>query len=202
VDDCEHSGSGPVAYAGHGTDFDEWAAWLDREVAAGRDPVPPERGLSVQGIAVSLGDADGIDPGLLAAVCGPDGLGGERVTSQFTQDAAADVLAPGPVLAALTEAAVADVTRLSDDQLIGVLGAARRQENREAWKKTLVIAEFARRREAEFKKAEARGVPVHCRPAQFPGEELAIELVRSPCTCAAAGCPAPWTSSACWSSPT
>jgi len=72
------------------------------------------------------------------------------------------------------------VTRLSDDQLVGVLQAARRQENREAWKKALVIAEFARRREAEFKRAEARDVPVHCRPGQFPGEELAIELLLGP----------------------
>jgi hypothetical protein len=72
------------------------------------------------------------------------------------------------------------VTRLSDDQLVGVLQAARRQENREAWKKALVIAEFARRREAEFKQAEARDVPVHCRPGQFPGEELAIELLLGP----------------------
>jgi hypothetical protein len=113
-------------------------------------------------------------------MCGPQGLGGESLDAQFAQDAAADALSPNPVLAALTEAAVADVTRLTDDQLVGVLRAARRQENREAWKKALVIAEFARRRAAEFKAAEARGVPVHCRPGQFPGEELVIELLVGP----------------------
>jgi hypothetical protein len=158
-------------------DFDEWAAWLDREVAAGRDPVPPERVAEAQGISVSLGDADGVDPGLLAAICDPDsdGLG-----LQFGQDAAAEVLPPGPVLAALTETAVADVARLSDGQLIGVLQAARRQENREAWKKALVIAEFARRRAAEFEAAAVAGAPVHCRPGQFPGEELASELLLGP----------------------
>ena len=163
-----------------GQDFDEWAAWLDREIAAGRDPVPPERSFAAQGISISLGDAADVDHELLVAMCGPQGLGGEGLGPRFAQDAAADALPPGPVLTALTEAAFPDVTRLTDDQLIGVLRAARRQENREAWKKSLVIAEFARRREAEFKAAEARGVPVHCRPGQFPGEELAIELLLGP----------------------
>jgi hypothetical protein len=170
----------PAADSRADRDFDEWAAWLDQEVAAGRDPVPPERAFAAQGISVSLGDAVGIDPGLLAAMCGPEGLGGEGLGPQFAQDAAADALPPGPVLAALTEAAVDDVTRMTDDQLVGVLRAARRQENREAWKQALVIAEFARRREAEFREAEAKGAPVHCRPGQFPGEELAIELLTGP----------------------
>jgi hypothetical protein len=167
----------PETDCGFDEDFDEWTAWLDREVAAGRDPVPPERFAEAEGISVSVGDADGIDPELLAAICGldSDGLG-----PQFGQHAAADVLPPGPVLAALTEAAVADVTRLSDSQLIGVLQAARRQENREAWKKALVIAEFARRRAAEFEAAAVAGAPVHCRPGQFPGEELAVELLLGP----------------------
>ena len=163
-----------------GGDFDEWAAWLDREVAAGRDPAPPERALAVEGISLSLGDAVGLDPELLAAMCGPEGLGGEGLGTQFAQDAAADPLSPSPVLAALTEAAVADVARLTDDQLIGVLRAARRQENREAWKKALVIAEFVRRRARELEAAETRRVPLHCRPGQFPGEELAIELLAGP----------------------
>ena len=110
----------------------------------------------MQGISISVGEDDGIDPHLLAAVSGLDGPGEDGLGAQFGQDAAADVLSPGPVLAALTEAAVADVTRLTDNQLIGVLQAARRQENREAWKKALVVAEFARRRTAEFDAAAAR----------------------------------------------
>lgn len=176
---AQWSGTGPsaepAAQCAFDQDFDEWTAWLDREVAAGRNPVPPER--TAQGISVGLGDADGVDPGLLAAICDPDSDG---LSPQFGQGAAADVLPPDPVLAALTEAAVADVTRLSDSQLMGVLQAARRQENREAWKKALVIAEFARRRQGEFDAATARGVPVHCRPGQFPGEELAVELLLTP----------------------
>jgi hypothetical protein len=158
-------------------DFDEWVAWVDREVAAGRDPIPPERALDAQGAFVSLGDAADIDQELLVAMCGSEGLGGEGLGPQFAQDATADALRPGPLLAALTEEAVRDVTSLTDNQLIGVLRAACRQENREAWKKALVLAEFARRREAEVQEAEARGVPVHCRPGEFPGEELAMELL-------------------------
>jgi hypothetical protein len=119
-------------------------------------------------------------PGLLAVMCGPQGFSPGGAGARFAQDAAAEVLPPGPVLAALTEAAVTDVTCLTDDQLIGVLQAARRQENRESWKKALVIAEFARRRTAEFEAARTQGVPVHCRPGQFPGEELAVELVAGP----------------------
>jgi hypothetical protein len=206
MSDTDDADSGWPDGADPGTDFDEWVAWLDREAAAGRDPVPPERAQSARGIHVSLGDAGEIDPGLVSAVCGTGGEGGgadeggpgsqgkslghdeakhsgrdETGTGAgFAQGATADVLPPGPVLAALTEAAVADVTRLTDDQLIGVLQAARRQENREAWKKTLVIAEFARRREAEFSQAAALGGPARCRPGQFPGEELAIELVLGP----------------------
>src|ERR1700685_3358649 len=114
-------------------DFDEWVAWVDREAAAGRDPIPPERAHGAQGVSVSLGDAADIDQELLAAMCGPEGLGGEGLGPQFAQDATADALRPGPVLTALTEAAIRDVTSLTDNQLIGVLRAACRQENREAW---------------------------------------------------------------------
>jgi hypothetical protein len=184
VDECENPGFGPFPESGLCADvaadaeFDEFTAWLDREVAAGRNPFPPEPALA-QGISVSLGAGDGIDQELLAAVCGTD-CGDVGLGAQFGQGAAADALPPSPALAALTEETVVDVGSLSDNQLIGVLQAARRQENREAWKKVLVIAEFARRRAAEFEAAKARGVPVHCRPGQFPGEELAAELLLGP----------------------
>jgi hypothetical protein len=57
------------------------------------------------------------------------------------------------------------------------LSAARRLENRAAYLQTVVIAEFARRRDVEREEAKSRKVPLHCRPGQFPGEELANELV-------------------------
>jgi hypothetical protein len=88
------------------------------------------------------------------------------------------------VLAALTEQAMDDLGGLGDDQLIGVLRASLRLQNREAWKQALLIAEFARRREAEFAADRARGVPVHCRSGEFPGEELAAELRITGCEAA------------------
>jgi hypothetical protein len=95
----------------------------------------------------------------------------------FGQDGAADVLPPGPVLASLTAQAVAVAGSLTDDELIEVLQAARRMANLAAYQQTVVIAEFARRRQGEFEAARAAGVPVGCRDGEFPGEELAMELV-------------------------
>ena len=161
-------------------EWDAYVAWREREVAAGRDEEPPEP-WEIEGPAVSLslGDATDIDPALLAAICGPDGLGGDGLGPQFGQDAAADVLRPNPVLAALTEQACTDLSRLTDNQLIGTLHAARRLENRSHYLQTRTIAEFARRRAEEFETAKARGVRVRCRAGEFPGVELASELLIS-----------------------
>ena len=126
--------------------------------------------------SISLGDAAGLDPALLAAICGPDGLGG-ALGPQFGQDQAADALRPGPVLAALTEQAIADVGSLTDDQLMGVLQAARRLENRIAWQQTVAVAEFARRRDAQLQDARARRAPAGQRRGEFPADELAAELL-------------------------
>ena len=99
---------------------------------------------------------------------------------RFGQGDEADVLPPGPPLAGLTEEAVMDLGSLSDDELIGVLQATRRQIAREQYKQVLVTAEFARRRQAAFEDAARRGVPVGCRPGGFPGEELTAEMVVTP----------------------
>jgi hypothetical protein len=95
----------------------------------------------------------------------------------FGQDGAADALPPGPVLATLTAQATASAGSLTDDELVGVLQAARRLANLADYQQTVVIAEFARRRQAQFEAAKAAGVPVGCRSGEFPGEELAMELV-------------------------
>ena len=92
--------------------------------------VPEEWEIEGPGISLSLGDAADLDPELLAAMLGPDGLGGQALGPQFGQDAAADALRPGPILAALTEQAVADVATLTDDQLTGAMHAVRRLETR------------------------------------------------------------------------
>ena len=59
MDERQHPGSGPfpdpVDDFDVDTDFDEFTAWLDREVAAGRNPIPPERPTG-QGISLSLGE--------------------------------------------------------------------------------------------------------------------------------------------------
>jgi hypothetical protein len=139
--------------------------------------VPEEWEIEGPGICLSLGDAADLDPGLLAAMLGPDGLGGQALGPQFGQDAAADALRPGPVLAALTEQAVAGAARLTDDELTGALQAAWRLENRARWQQTMLVAEFARRRAAQLADARARGVPKGQRPGEFLDDELASELL-------------------------
>jgi hypothetical protein len=132
-------------------DFDadaEMARWV-ADVEAGRERIPGERELDGSAISLSLGDACDLDPALLAAMLGPDGLGGRSLSPAFGQDQAADALRPGPVLAALTEQDVADLAAMSDDQLTGALRAAQRLENRAAYLQTQAVAEFARRRDAQ-----------------------------------------------------
>jgi hypothetical protein len=139
--------------------------------------VPEEWEIEGPAVSISLGDAADLDPVLLAAMTGPDGLGGEALGPQFGQDRAADALRPGPVLAALAEQAVAGAATLTDDQLTGALRAARRIENRAAWQQTMLVAELARRRKAQHDDAVARRVPRGCRPGEFPAEELTAELL-------------------------
>ncbi|MGH3281556.1 MAG: DUF222 domain-containing protein [Trebonia sp.] len=95
----------------------------------------------------------------------------------FVQDGPADTLAPGALLAALTEAAFADTARLSDDELTGSLEAARRLQNRAYYLETLATADLARRRAAQYEEDKARGVPPNRRRAQFPDLELAAQLL-------------------------
>ena len=139
--------------------------------------VPEEWEVEGPGIALSLGDAVDLDPALLEAMLGPDGLGGEALGPQFGQGAAADALPPGPVLAALTEQAVADAAFLTDNQLTGAMHAAEREKARAAWKETTLVAEYARRRAAQLAEAKAAGIPKGRRPGEFPDDELAAELL-------------------------
>src|ERR1700733_10917257 len=150
-----------VPFPGDDCELDEHFAWLVRELDAGRLQPPPESVLDGPAVSLSLGDACDVDPELLAAMCGPDGLGGDAVSAAFGQDQAADALRPGPVLAALTAETVASAGSLTDNELIGALQAGRRLANLAACQQTVVIAEFARRRRA----------------GEFPGEEPAMELV-------------------------
>jgi Domain of unknown function (DUF222) len=158
----------------------DWAAAAPAVLAVAAEAcarVPEEWEIEGPGIAISLGDAADLDPDLLAAMLGPDGLGGQSLGPQFGQDAAADALRPGPILAALTEQAVAGAATLTDDQLTGALRAARRLEARAQWQQTTLVAEYARRRAAQVADARARGIPKGRRPGEFPDDELACELL-------------------------
>ena len=160
---------------------DDWDA--DAEMAsyiadldAGRARIPEEWEIEGPAATISLGDAADVDLAELAAMVGPDGLGGEV----FAQDRSADAMRPGPVLAALTEQAVRDLGRLTDNQVLGAMSAARRLAARGAWLELRAVAEFTRRREAQFEAARAARVPRGCRDGEFPDAELAMELVISP----------------------
>ena len=162
-------------------DFDadaELARWV-ADIEAGRERIPEPWEAEGPAISLSLGDACDIDPVLLAAMCGPDGLGGQALSPAFGQNAAADALRPGPVLAALAGQTVSVIGGLSDDELTGSMQAALRLQNWSAWLQTVQVAEFARRRATQFEDAKARRVPAGRRPGEFPADELAVELVAS-----------------------
>ncbi len=144
----------------------EWAqylAWLECAAAAGHDPDEAQLAF--------VGDDD--DPGEPEEPEESE----PPAASCFAQDRESSLPPAGPLLADLTEQAVSDLGGLTDDELVGVLQATQRQIAREHYKQVLVIAEFGRRRQAEFEDAARHGVPVGCRPGGFPGEELAVELV-------------------------
>lgn len=169
----------PNPNRGDDFDLDEHFAWLVAEIEAGRQQPPPHSAVDGPAVSLSLGDACDVDPELLAGMCGPDGLGGQTASATFGQGKVADVLRPGPVLAALTAQFAADPAALTDDELVGALRAARRLANHAEYQQTIVIGEFARRRQAQFEAAKAAGKPAGCRDGEFPGEELAMELVET-----------------------
>ena len=93
---------------------------------------------------------------------GPEGLGqglfvclpAEELTlAGFAQDGRSDTMAPGALLATLLDAVTGEggsgLAGLADDQLIGVVSAARRMESRAAWTLMAALAELARRRPAD-----------------------------------------------------
>ena len=132
----------------------EHFAWLVRELDAGRVQPPPESAIEAPAISISLGDACDVDPELLADVRPrwPWRAGGQLA---FGQDKAADVLPPGPVLAALTAQAVAGEGSLVMKSLSARCRRLAGWRTMPPTRETVVIAEFARRRQAEFAAAKA-----------------------------------------------
>ena len=96
-----------------GVPVDDWdgdaemAAYI-ADLDAGRARIPEEWEVEGPAATIGLGDAADVDLAELAAMVGPDGLGGEV----FAQDRTADAMRPGPVLSALTEQATGDLGRL------------------------------------------------------------------------------------------
>ena len=152
----------------------EMAAYI-ADLDAGRARIPEEWEIEGPAATIGLGDAADVDLAELAAMVGPDGLGGEV----FAQDRSADVMRPGPVLAALTEQAAGDLGRLTDNQVLGAMAAAGRLAARAEYLRLAAVAEFTRRRDAQYQDAKARGVPRGCRDGEFPDAELGMELVTS-----------------------
>jgi hypothetical protein len=89
----------------------------------------------------------------------------------FASGGVADELPPGPVLAGLAgDAWAAGLDRLGDDELIGVLRAARRLASWSAALELAAVTELAARREAEAASAGA------CVPGEHIGDEIAVAL--------------------------
>ena len=152
----------------------EMAAYI-ADLDAGRARIPEEWEIEGPAATISLGDAADVDLVELATMLGPDGLGGDL----FARDRSADAMRPGPVLSALTEQATGDLGRLTDNQVLGAMSAASRLAARAEYLRLAAVAEFTRRREAQYEDAKARGVPRGCRDGEFPDAELAYELVTS-----------------------
>ncbi len=163
---------GPGQPGGDDWDADADLARFLAGVDAGRIPVPDED-VPAPAVTVTLGEAADVDPAALAAMAGPDGLGGEG----FAQDKTADALRPGPLLAALAENAAAGMPGLSDDELLGLVSAARRLQNRAEYLELAGIAEFTARRAAQLEASRARRDPRGCRAGEFADAELASELL-------------------------
>jgi hypothetical protein len=152
----------------------EMASYI-ADLEAGRARIPEEWEVEGPAATIGLGDAADVDLAELAAMLGPDGLGGEV----FARDRSVDAMRPGPVLAALTEQAAGDLGQLTGNQVLGVMSAARRLAARAAWLELAAVAQFTRLRAAEYEDAKARGVPRGCRDGEFPDAELGMELVAS-----------------------
>ena len=131
-------------------------------------------------------------PGL--SVCLPP----EQLTlAGFAQNGEADTMAPGPVLAAVVDAVTGQdgkgLAGCSDDQLMGIISAARRMESRNAWTVMAAMGEYAarhagRRPADEFAPVEL-GYELHLNPTSAAEQmEFATTVAaRLPATFAALG---------------
>jgi hypothetical protein len=123
---------------------------MPREPFPDRRPDDPEPAGSGSRRAGGSGPgSDGQASGQGLFVCLP---AEELTLAGFAQNGRSDTMAPGALLATLLEAVVGEggsgLAGLADDQLIGMISAARRMESRTAWTLMAALAELARRRPA------------------------------------------------------
>jgi len=106
---------------------------------------------------------------------------GQVTLAGFAQNGEADTMAPGPLLATIVDTVAgedgAGLGGCSDDQLVGIISAARRMAARAEWTSMAAMREFAARRPAR------RGVGGGT-PAEFAADELADELHLTPLSAA------------------
>src|SRR5580700_7922484 len=92
---------------------------------------------------------------------------GQLTLAGFSQGGASDTMAPGALLATVVDAVAgpdgSGLAGCSDDQLMGIISAARRLESRVAWTVMAAVGEYARR----------AGTGVE---GEFAADELASEL--------------------------
>ena len=110
----------------------------------------------------SAEDGPGLGQGLYVT------LPAEQLTlSGFAQGGASDTMAPGALLATVVDTVTGEdgsgLVGLSDDQLLGIISAARRLESRSAWTLMAAVGEFARRAGTGLE-------------GEFAADELACEL--------------------------
>jgi hypothetical protein len=110
----------------------------------------------------SAEDGPGLGQGLYVT------LPAEQLTlAGFCQGGASDTMAPGALLATVVHTVTGDdgsgLAGLSEDQLLGIISAARRLESRTAWTLMAAVGEFARRAGAGLE-------------GEFAADELASEL--------------------------
>ena len=107
-------------------------------------------------------DAPGPEQGLYITL-----PAGQVTLAGFCQGGASDTMAPGALLATVVDTVTgpdgAGLAGCSDDQLMGIISAVRRQQSRDEWTLMAAIGEFARRAGA--------GVE-----GEFAADELAAEL--------------------------
>src|SRR5271170_5939388 len=107
-------------------------------------------------------DAPGPEQGLFIT------LPAEHLTlAGFNQGGASDTMAPGALLATVVDTVTGEdgsgLAGCSDDQLLGIISAARRMQSRSAWAEMAAVGEFARRAGGGLE-------------GEFAADELACEL--------------------------